>query len=219
MDDSYKAVADRVGIHALEFSNGLEYQLIGQLGGLVQRRAGQYLGYSAAGHLGCIHDISAGGYDIAGYSVKRASGLRAEKLCSLFYLRVNMGQFQHVRAGDIIAVLRHSSLYGGHVKAIAVRGYTFGEGCERLGQRAVFAELDGLTAILGYGVLVAELVMHKVRLSVVYEPILIVGVHTRCKALGVGSLRVGVSKQAEVYSGVEFSNHAFSFQNNKKKAA
>ena len=127
-----------------------------------------------------------------------------------------MGQFQHVRAGDIVAVLRHSSLYGGHVKAIAVRGYTFGEGGERLGQRAVFAELDGLTAILGYGVLVAELVMHKVRLSVVYEPILIVGVHTRCKALGVGSLRVGVSKQAEVYSGVEFSNHAFSFQNKRR---
>ena len=48
MDDSYKAVADRVGVHALEFRHGLEYQLIGQLGGLVQRRAGQYLGYGTA---------------------------------------------------------------------------------------------------------------------------------------------------------------------------
>ena len=133
VDDSNKAIIDRVGIHALEFSHGLEYQLIGQLGGFVQSRAGQYLRHGAAGHLGRIHDISTGGYDIAGYSVKRASGLRAEKLCSLFYLRVNMGQFQHVRAGDIVAVLRHSSLYGGHVKAVAVRGYTFGEGGESLG--------------------------------------------------------------------------------------
>ena len=129
-----------------------------------------------------------------------------------------MGKFEYIRTGDIVAVLRHSSLYGGHVKAVAVRGYTFGEGGERLGQRAVFAELDGLTAMLGYGVLVAELVMHKVRLSVVYEPILVVGMHAGGKALGGSSLRVGVSKQAEVYSGVEFSNHAFSFQNKKKAA-
>ena len=129
-----------------------------------------------------------------------------------------MSKFQHVRAGDIVAVLGYSSFYGAHVEAIAVRGYAFSQGGERLGQRAVFAELDGLTAMLGYGVLVAELVMHKVRLSVVYEPILIVGVHTRGKAFRGSSLRVGVSKQAEVYSGVEFSNHAFSFQNKKKAA-
>ena len=127
-----------------------------------------------------------------------------------------MGQFQHVRAGDIVTVLRHSGFYGGHIQTIAVRSYTFGEGGESLGQRAVLAELYGFTAVLGYGILVSELVMHKVRLSVVYEPILIVGVHTRCKALGVGSLRVGVSKQAEIYSGVEFSNHAFSFQNKRR---
>ena len=157
-----------------------------------------------------------GSYDIAGYSVKGTTGLRAEQLGSLFYLGVNVGQFQHVRAGHIVAILGYSSFYGGHVQGVAVRGYAFGEGGESLGQRAVLAELDSLTAMLGYGVLVTKLVMHKVRLGVVDKPILVIGMHTGGKPLGGGSLRVGVSKQAEVYSGGEVNNPAFSLPQKKK---
>ena len=108
--------------------------------------------------LGVLH-VGAAVQHLAGDGVQGAARLAAQQLGGLHQVVVDGGKQQHIGQLDEAAVLRHSRGDDAHVELLTFGGHTFGQGRGGLGQGVILAELDGLTAILGDGMLLSELVM------------------------------------------------------------
>ena len=189
MDDGHKAVADLFRVLGLQGADGLLDVIHLQV--VRQRVAGRYAAR--------IDDVGAAVQYLSGDGVQRCAGLGAQQLGSLHQVVVDGGQQQHIGQGDVTTVLRHSGLDGGHSKALAVRRDTLRQRSQHLGQGAVLAELDGLAAVLGDGVLLAELVMDQLGNSVIDEIIAVIGLHLVRQRAGAGGLGVGrACKQLQV---------------------
>ena len=89
---------------------------------------------------------------------------------------------------------------GGHVQGLAVGSHALGQRGIGLGQAVVLAELNGLAAVLGYGIVVRELVMHQTGLCLVDKALLVEGLHLVGHGAG-GVLQAGrrVGKELEVH--------------------
>ena len=89
---------------------------------------------------------------------------------------------------------------GGHVQGLAVGSHALGQRSIGLGQAVVLAELNGLAAVLGYGIVVRELVMHQTGLCLVDKALLVEGLHLVGHGAG-GVLQAGrrVGKELEVH--------------------
>ena len=146
----------------------------------------RHFGLRAAGNLRRVGDIGRRLDDVAGDGVERKSRLPSEQLGRFDDGIVDCGQLQHVGLDDEIAELRHGRRDRGNGQLAAIRRDALGERSERLHERRELAELDGLAAALRNRTLLAELVMHKVRLRLVEQRHVVVGLHLRRQTLGTG---------------------------------
>nr|DAR10816.1 MAG TPA: hypothetical protein [Caudoviricetes sp.] len=192
MDDAHIVAVDLGSVLRLQSAHGLLDGIHGQivvlaLGGA----AANQIGAGSHGAVGVL-DNGTGVQDVAGDGVQRASGLRGDQLGGLHHVVVDGCQDQHIGQGDVAAVLLHGGLQLLHVQALAVRGHAFGKGGGHLRQGIILAELNGLTAVLGNGVLLAKLVMHQLRFCQIDQIVGVIGLHLRRQVLAVARLGSGV---------------------------
>nr|DAR49811.1 MAG TPA: hypothetical protein [Caudoviricetes sp.] len=140
-----------------------------------------------------ILDNSTGVQNVAGNGVQRATGLRGDQLGGLHHVVVDGCQNQHIGQGDIAAVLLHGGLQLLHVQALAVGGHAFRQSGGHLRQGVILAELNGLAAVLGDGVLLAKLVMHQLRFCQIDQIVGVISLHLRRQVLTLARLGSGVS--------------------------
>ena len=179
MDDGDVAVADGVSVHRAQLCRRLEEQLRGQGAALVQRlAAGDGSLGAVCGKLRRIDDVGAAGQHIAGDAVHGAACLACQNAGGLYHIVVD----------------------GGHIQGLAVGSHALGQRGIGLGQAVVLAELNGLAAVLGYGIVVRELVMHQTGLCLVDKALLVEGLHLVGHGAG-GVLQAGrrVGKELEVH--------------------
>nr|DAT63507.1 MAG TPA: hypothetical protein [Caudoviricetes sp.] len=192
MDDAHIVAVDLGSVLRLQSAHGLLDGVHGQIVVLA-------LGGAAAHQIGAgshravgVLDNGTGVQNVAGDGVQGASGLRGNQLGGLHHVVVDGCQNQHIGQGNVAAVLLHGGLQLLHVQALAVRGHAFGKGGGHLREGVILAELNGLAAVLGDGVLLAKLVMHKLRLCQVDQIVGVIGLHLRRQVLAVARLGSGV---------------------------
>ena len=201
MDDGDVAVADGVSVHRAQLCRRLEEQLRGQGAALVQRlAAGDGSLGAVCGKLRRIDDVGAAGQHIAGDAVHGAARLACQNAGGLYHIVVDGRHLQHIGERGPAAVLVQVAGDGGHVQGLAVGSHALGQRGIGLGQAVVLAELNGLAAVLGYGIVVRELVMHQTGLCLVDKALLVEGLHLVGHGAG-GVLQAGrrVGKELEVH--------------------
>ena len=178
MDDGNILATDGGRVLASQLGHNLVDHIHGQLAGEVQSGTRGNLGLgTVSSHLGAVGDIGAGVQHITGDGVQSQTSLAAQDLGSLQNGVVQSGQLQHIRLGDVVTVLSHSSGDGGHIQALAIRGDTFSQRSQSLGQAGELTELDGLTAALGNGALLGELIVDQVGLSLIQQGHVVESLH------------------------------------------
>ena len=193
MDDGNEGVADLLSVLGLQSA-----------GGLLDVHDGQVVSQSITGSDAAgIDNVGTAVQHLAGDGVQSGTGLGAQQLGSLHQVVVDGSQQQHIGQGDVAAVLVDSCLDDGHSEVLAVRSDTLSQRSQHLGQGAVLSELDGLTTILGNGVLLAELVMHQLGFSVIDQIIAVKHLHLVRERGGAGGLGVHLSKQLQVHQTVD----------------
>ena len=201
VDDGNVAVTDGVGVHCAQLRRSLKEQLRGQGAALVQRlAAGDGSLGAVCGKLRRIDDVGAAGQHIAGDAVHGAARLACQNAGGLYHIVVDGRHLQHIGERGPAAVLVQVAGDGGHVQGLAVGSHALGQRGIGLGQAVVLAELNGLAAVLGYGIVVRELVMHQTGLCLVDKALLVEGLHLVGHGAG-GVLQAGrrVGKELEVH--------------------
>ena len=184
--------------------NGAGGQVV--VGGLVGVGQGGTAGNLALG----ILDDGAGVQHFAGDGVQGAARLGGNCLGGNDQDRVDGGQHEHIGQGHIAAVLLDGGGDGGHGQALAVGSDTLGERSSHFGESVPLAELDGLTAVLGDGMLLGEHIMHQLRLYQVDQVVGVVHFHFVSQAIGSGGLGVGLAvEQVEVHCQQHKLAHSF----------
>nr|DAE87973.1 MAG TPA: hypothetical protein [Caudoviricetes sp.] len=199
--NGHKAVADGVGVLALQQCHGLIDQIHRQLCSGIQIRTAGHGGLRAGGDLRRIDHVGAAVQDIAHHGVHGAAALAGQNVGGLHHVVVDGGQVQHVGQCHPAAVLVHLCGDGGHLQCLSVRGHALGQRGSCLRQAVVPAELNGLAVVRRDGVAVAELVMHQRRLCQIQQGLLVVGLHLgghACRAGGVLQLGACVRKHLQI---------------------
>ena len=195
MDDAHIVAVDLGSVLSLQETDSLADVVDGQHIAGIQIAAGR--------NTASILHHSTGIEHLTGDGIQGAASLRGDSLGGLHQHGIDGGQVQHIGDGHITTILLDGSLDGAHGQALAVGSHTLGDGGEHLGQSVPLAELDGLTAMLGDGVLLAELVMDQLRLHQVDQIVAVEGLHLARHAVGGGDLGVHVSKQLKVEQKVD----------------
>ena len=178
VDDGNVAVTDGVRVHGPQLCRGPEEDLRGQGAGLVQRLAAVHGRLGAVfRHLGHIEDIGAACQHVAGDAVHGAARLAGQHAGGLHHIVVNGRHLEHIGQRGPAAILVQVAGDRGHVQGLAGGGHALRQRRGGLGQAVVLAEFNGLTAVLGHGVVVRKLVMHKAGLCLVDEALLVKGLH------------------------------------------
>lgn len=186
VDDARVVAVDLGRVHHLEVTDSAAHGVHGQVVVLaVGGAAAAQVGAAVHLALGVLH-VGAAVQHLAGDGVQGAARLAAQQLGGLHQVVVDGGKQQHIGQLDEAAVLRHSRGDDAHVELLTFGGHTFGQGRGGLGQGVILAELDGLTAILGDGMLLSELVMDQQRLRHINEIVGVEGFHLAGKVVPGG---------------------------------
>ena len=193
MDDGHIVTVDLLGLLRLQETRCLEAVIHSQL------VCGSQCA-SCALATGILY-VGAAHQNLTRDGIQRFACLITQQSGGFHQVVVDGSQKQNIGQFHIIAVLRHSGGKSGHVQFSAVRSDTLGDGSQRLGERAVLAEFDGLTAVLRDRMLLAELVMHQQRLGIVDQVVGVIDLHFRRQVVGADAVvrgQVGVVEKLQI---------------------
>ena len=202
MDDTGIVAVDSRSVHNSEVSYGHSDSLYGEVVVIGSGSTAAYEGVSGRYLAFSILNVGAAVEYFSNNGIENPASLGSEELGSLDEVVVDSSQKEYVGKLDVVAVLSYSRGEVGYVELLAGRGNAFSQRSERLSERAVLPELDGLAAILRNGMLLAELVVHELRLSEIDEIIAVIGFHFHGQVLAGAGLRgdVGIVEKVEIYS-------------------
>ena len=198
VDDGNVLAGNGGRILCSQLGNDLLHDLYGQLTSVIQSGARGDLGLLAVcTDLGAVADVSAGVQNVTDNGVHSCAALTAEQLQCFYDHVVNGGQFQHIRHGDVVAVLLYGCGDGGDFQSLAIGGNTFNQRSHGLGQGRELTEFNGLTAVLGDRTLLTELVMHQSRCCLIDQGHIVKGLHFGTQSCSAGGLQL-VGEQLQV---------------------
>ena len=175
MDDSHILATDGRCVLSTKECNRCLNLLDSKLTSELKSSTGVYLG---AVRLGCIENALVLGVNLISYDgVESKTCLLTKKLGSLKDGVVERGKLKNIGLGDVVTVLCYSSGDCGYSKALAIRGYTLGDGSSSLGKRRELTELNGLTAIGRDRSLLSELIVNEICGSLIDKSHIVEGLH------------------------------------------
>nr|DAI02735.1 MAG TPA: hypothetical protein [Caudoviricetes sp.] len=176
VDDTGKVAVDLLRVHDLQgaysLADVIHRQVLVVLGGAVAAHQLRAILRTTG-----VHHVGAASQHLAGDGVGGTAGLRCQQAGGLHQVVVDGRQLQNIGQLDVAAVLLDGGADHAHAQLLTGGGHTFCQGHQRLGQTVVLSELDGFTAVLGDGVLLAKLVMDQLRLGEVDEAHRVIHLH------------------------------------------